>query len=135
MTGVVLRVVARAAIGDDHGAVVPVDPEARRGAARRHDGEHRDLQLHGVVGHGHGEVTVTGHDHALPLLRLECSEVHTSHEESLQCTEQFALTSNICKLYLLKGLRVINNRYYITTRFCVASHLSQCFSNCRPRFP
>lgn len=70
MAGMVLRVLASAAIGDDHGAVVPVDPEARRGTAGRHDDEHRDLQLHGMVSHGHGEVTVSGHDHALPLLLL-----------------------------------------------------------------
>jgi len=72
---VVLRGVAGAAVGDDHGAVVTVGPEARRGAARRHDDEHRDLQLHAVVGHGHGEATVAGHDHALPLLRLETHTV------------------------------------------------------------
>lgn len=66
-----LGVVSGAAVRDDHGAVVSVDPQAAGGAARRHDDEDGDLQLHRVVSHGHGEVTVSGHDHALPLLLLQ----------------------------------------------------------------
>lgn len=70
MAGVVLGVVAGAAVGNDHGSVVSVDPEARRGAAWRHDDKHRDVQLYCMVSHGHGEVTISGNDHALPLLSL-----------------------------------------------------------------
>ena len=60
----------RAAVRDDHGTVVSVGPEARRGTAGRHDDEHRDLQLHGVMGQGQGEVTAVSHDHTLLLLPL-----------------------------------------------------------------
>lgn len=70
VASVVLGVVTGAAVGDDHGAVVSVDPQAAGGAARRHDDKDGDLELHRVVSHGHGEVTVGGHDHALPLLLL-----------------------------------------------------------------
>lgn len=43
VAGMVAGVMSSAAVGDDHGAVVSVDPEARWGAAWRHDGEHGDL--------------------------------------------------------------------------------------------
>lgn len=43
VASVVAGVMSSAAIGDDHGAIVPVDPEARRGAAGRHDGKYGDL--------------------------------------------------------------------------------------------
>lgn len=66
----VLGVVTGAAVRDDHGPVVSVDPQAAGGAAGRHNDEDGDLQLHRMVSHGHGEVTVSGHDHALPLLLL-----------------------------------------------------------------
>lgn len=66
----VLGVVSSAAVRDDHGSVVSVDPQAAGGAARRHDDEDGDLQLHRVVSRGHGEVAVGGHDHTLPLLLL-----------------------------------------------------------------
>lgn len=68
---VLLGVVSGAAVRDDHGSVVSVDPQAAGGAAGRHDDEDGDLQLHRVVSHGHGEVAVGGHDHALPLLLLQ----------------------------------------------------------------
>lgn len=71
MASVALGVMASAAIGDDHSAVVSVDPEARRGTAGRHDGKHGDLKLHCMVSHSHGEVTVSGHNHTLPLLLLD----------------------------------------------------------------
>lgn len=67
----VLRVVSSAAVRDDHGAVVSVDPQAAGRAARRHDDEDGDLHLHRVVSHGHGEVAVGGHDHTLALLLLQ----------------------------------------------------------------
>lgn len=66
----VLGVVTGAAVGDDHGPVVSVDPQAAGGAARRHDDKDGDLELHRMVSHGHGEVTVRGHDDAPPLLLL-----------------------------------------------------------------
>lgn len=75
MAGVVLGVVTRAAVGDDHGPVVSVDPEASGGTARRHNDKHGDLELHCVVSHGHGEVAVGGHDHPLPLLLLQARVV------------------------------------------------------------
>lgn len=77
MAGVVLGIAAGAAVGDNHGAVISVDPEAGRGATWRHDDKHRDLQIHCVVRHGHGEVTVSGHDHTHPLLLLQAQK-HTA---------------------------------------------------------
>ncbi len=69
--GVVDGVSGRAAVGNNHSAVVSVHAQARRRAVRRHDDEHRDPQLHRVIRHRHREVTVCGHDHSLPLLILE----------------------------------------------------------------
>lgn len=71
MASVVLRITAGVAEGDDHGAVVSVDPEPRWRTAGRHDDEDGDLHLCCVVSNGHGEVTVSGHDHTLPLLLLQ----------------------------------------------------------------
>lgn len=74
----ILGVTAGAAVGDNHGAVVSVDSEARRGAARRHDDKHRYLQLRRMVGHSHGEVTVRGHNHPFPLLLLKTHRLLSS---------------------------------------------------------
>lgn len=71
MASVILGVTSCAAIGDDHSTIVSVDPEARRGTTGWHDDKCRDLQLHCMVSHSHGEVTVCGQDHTLPLLLLD----------------------------------------------------------------
>lgn len=93
VSGVADGVPGRAAVGNNHSAVVSVHAQARRRAARRHDDEHRDPQLHRVKRHRHREAGVRGHDHTLPLLILEqhtvtlitlIAESYISHTVSLR---------------------------------------------------
>lgn len=79
VSGVADGVPGRAAVGNNHSAVVSVHAQARRRAARRHDDEHRDPQLHRVIRHRHREAGVRGHDHTLPLLILEQHTVTLMH--------------------------------------------------------